>query len=148
MKARKYDEAHTIALEKLTGAARIALSNMHIDSGTDTATWKEISSEAFELRDELLIEFKYACTDVPKKIEILKEISKGSTISDMIQELFDLATLSETILPELEATNFPMELLTRTNELSEVLGTMQISAKLDRSNNSESRIIRDQAVVH
>ncbi|MGL1937128.1 MAG: hypothetical protein OCD01_19020 [Fibrobacterales bacterium] len=147
LRARNYKDADTIALTKLTGAARIAQSNMHIDTGSNEVTWKEIAPEAFELRDTLLTEFKYACQKAPKKIEVLKKISKGTNISDMIQDLFDLARLSETILPELEATNFPTALLARTKEISEELGPMQMSAKIDRSNSKESRVIRDQAIT-
>ncbi len=147
LKARKFKDETLTALIKRTGATRIAQINMQLEIKNKNSLWKQKQPVAFDLRDTLLAEFKFACRDIPERIEILKDISKGATISDMIHDLYELAKFGETVLSELEDIAFDMDLIAIAKDLSEELGEIQVSAKLDRNIMTESRIIREQAVV-
>ncbi len=146
--ARGYKLKMSALLERQIGATREAQSRLIVFRNKDEAAqteWAENSTIAFNLRNKLLKEMKFACRKNTKKLQTLKEISKGASIGDMLLDLATLSTLGKEIIPELEAIVFDMTLLTEAANLSNELGLTMKEAEQDRSTNSEIKEIRDRA---
>lgn len=106
--------------------------------------WLAISGTAHDLRDIILHDFRYAYRNDENIISKLKEVSKGATHSDMIQDLGKLIAVSEKYPENLIKMNFDMTLLDKAKEMSKTLGLIYAEAKAeDRS--SEAKDIRDRA---
>lgn len=111
--------------------------------------WKEISIEAFELRDELLHFCKYAYRNNSKLKDVVSRIAEGYGNADMVQDLAELALLGTENPEPLLGLQYNMEKLDRANELSDVCGVLLgkvNGAKLD--NDKPAKEMRDRAFTH
>ncbi len=148
---KKFPIENALDLEKRIGALREAQGRyMIFKNGGSGAQqyWAEHSPTAFELRDDLLATMKFACRKNSTHTKTLKEISKGSTISDMIQDLVDLTILGKEITVELEAVGADLSLIDTAAQQVNALTKIQRMAEEDRKSNSEVRTIRDQAYTY
>ena len=111
--------------------------------------WKEISIEAFELRDELLHFCKYAYRNNSKLKDVVNRIAEGYGNADMVQDLAELSLLGTENPELLVGLQYNMEKLDRANELSDVCGVLLgkvNGAKVD--NDKPAKEMRDRAFTH
>ncbi len=134
-------------LHRRTGATRIAIINFQLETKTVTNEWKAKKTYAFDFRDTLLTDIKFACRERSDLSEILKDITKGASIDDMIHDLFELAKLGESVSDELKAINFDSALLSEAKQLSTELNDVRSISKATSAIHAESRIIKDQAMT-
>ncbi len=108
-------------LQARTGALREAQSLwnkerfMREEAGNE---WKVKSPEAYDLRNTLLHDFRFAYRKESDLLNRVSAIAEGSGHADMIQDLNDLATLGKDHTTLLEKINFDLTLLDKTAVLA------------------------------
>ncbi|NBC84298.1 MAG: hypothetical protein GVY19_13095 [Bacteroidetes bacterium] len=110
--------------------------------------WKEEAPEAFEFRDQLIRDFRWAFRKRPDLLGNVDAIDEGYTNADMIQDLNDLAVLGKDHPTELEASNFDMAKLDEAAALSDRMATINAKANGERHQDNEEKKIRDKAYTH
>jgi hypothetical protein len=110
--------------------------------------WAEQSHRGYDLRDELLHDFRYAYRDDAKLLSKVNYIALGDTHADMIQDLNDLAVFGKEYSGPLDAINFDMSRLDRAAEMSEKMSELLSDATADKLSCNEAKKIRDQAYTH
>lgn len=110
--------------------------------------WKEESPKAYELRDDLLDDFRYAFRKRKDLLGRVKEIYNGNGDADMIQDLSDLSVLGKSNTEELIAAKFKMKNLNIAAELSNNLAEMLAKANGATLENSKAKVMRDKAFTH
>ena len=133
------------------GALREANSrweNRRFDHGELGRTWKKESDYGYYFRDFLLREFRYAYDHDPVLLSKVSRIADGNGHADMIQDLNDLAVLGREYAEPLHATRFDMAHLDRAAHLSDKLGSMQADAQVNREQNSDALVIRNQSYTY
>ncbi len=133
------------------GALREAESvwNLHRFSREDAAKqWAEDSPEAYDLRNELLHEFRFAYrndADLSKKVN---NIADGAGHADMLQDLNDLSLLGKKNPDPLTAISFDMTLLDAAAQKADELAALYAIVTGDRSEYNEAKKIRDKAYTY
>jgi hypothetical protein len=133
------------------GALREANSrweNRRFDHGALGRTWKKESDNGYDFRDFLLREFRYAYDQDPTLLSKVSRIADGNGHADMIQDLNDLAVLGREYTEPLRATRFDLAHLDRAAHLSDILGSMQAEAQVNREQNSDALVIRNQSYTY
>ncbi|MGL1934468.1 MAG: hypothetical protein OCD01_05590 [Fibrobacterales bacterium] len=147
---KNFDTKISTRLEKLIGAYRHAQSRMAwaTDSYSESRKrWKALSPLAFELRNDLLNEYRFVAFGNDAVTKLIKEVSQGRTIADLIEDLHILAHPSDAIRTQLEDINFDFEQLKNAANLAFEVGTIQKDAELHRFAVTEERKIRDKVVT-
>lgn len=110
--------------------------------------WKATAPTAYELRDDLLADFRYAFRKREDLLSRVREISEGSGDADMIQDLSDLNALGKANTDELAKIKFDETRLdqaaTQANQLAELLAQANGAAQ----DNSKAKLLRDAAFAH
>lgn len=134
-----------------TGAARHAQSIWNAERyGQEEAalTWKEESPKAYEFRNDLLADLRFAYRKRTDLTERVRAIADGEGNADMIQDLSDISALGKANSEELIQINFDLTQLDlaeqRSNELAELLA----KANGSRLDNSKAKEMRDRAYTH
>lgn len=110
--------------------------------------WNKDSPAAYELRDDLLSEFKFAYRDHENLLKRVKEIAEGTAHADMLQDLNDLAMLGRKNPLQLELTNFDTGLLDKAEKISDTLSALLAAATTEKKQDNRPRIIRDMAYTY
>ncbi|NIM17283.1 MAG: hypothetical protein GTO45_35215 [Candidatus Aminicenantes bacterium] len=110
--------------------------------------WKEQSPLAFEFRDKLLFDLRFAFRNDDDLLGKLSDIAEGYSNADMIQDLNDLSVLGLEHPDLLAAVNFDMTLLDQAAQKADELAQLLAAATGERIDTSESKKIRDQAYTH
>lgn len=110
--------------------------------------WQEKSPAAYDLRDEILHAMRFAYRKRPDLLNRVSAITEGSGHADMIQDLNDASILGKENSEPLAAIGFDLTLLDTAATIAAELGELYARATTDRADNSETRIIRDQAYTH
>ena len=110
--------------------------------------WKAAAPTAYELRDDLLADFRYAFRKRDDLLSRVREISEGSGDADMIQDLSDLSALGKANLAELEAIKFDPARLDLAAGKADELADMLALANGASQDNSKAKLLRDAAFVH
>ncbi len=110
--------------------------------------WAEKSPAAYDLRNTLLHEFRYAYRNRPDVLSRVSVIANGSGHADMIQDLNDLAVLGRENPEPLAAINFDTAILDQAAGLSDSLGEMLAVMNGDRNEHSETKTMRDKAYTY
>lgn len=111
--------------------------------------WSLISTEGFELRDELLHFCRYAYRKDKALMDIVHRIAEGATNADMIQDLSELAMLGKNNPSQLEAVSLDLLKLDRAAELAEQGGLLLGKVNGDRDDNLKvDKDMRDRAFTH
>ncbi|WP_299311408.1 hypothetical protein [uncultured Aquimarina sp.] len=110
--------------------------------------WKEESPKAYDLRDGLLADFRFAYRRRPDLLGRVKAIAEGTGDADMIQDLSDISVLGKANTEELATISFDLvqldEAASRSNELADLLA----EANGSRLDDSKARDMRDRAYTH
>lgn len=110
--------------------------------------WAVESPLAYELRNELVQEFRFAFRNDVKLSAKVSTIADGSGHADMLQDLNDLAVLGRANPEPLAKTNFDMTLLDQAAQKSYDLAALLADATGERADYSEAKRIRDQAYTY
>lgn len=110
--------------------------------------WKQKSPAGYQLRNQLLDEFEFAFYQNPSLMARLQDAKKGSTHSDMIQDLTDLALLGKNNAALLEVTNFDLHLLDQAIVLSDELARILAIANGEKAEDGAAKIMRDKAYTY
>jgi hypothetical protein len=110
--------------------------------------WEKESKAAYDLRNRLLHQFRYAYRKDADLLKAVKAIGKGRKQADMIQDLSDLSVLGEKNPQPLSDINFDMSLLDKATETAEQMALLLAQVTSIRNRESEAQTIRDQAFTH
>ncbi len=111
--------------------------------------WSLISTEGFELRDELLHFCRYAYRKDKALMTIVHRIAEGATNADMIQDLSELAMLGKNNPTLLEAVSLDLLKLDRATELAEQGGVLLGKVNGDRDDHLKiDKDMRDRAFTY
>ena len=107
--------------------------------------WRNEYPSAYELRDYLMHYFYHAFRAMPDVIAQLHVIGNGSTSSNMIQDLSDLAAIGRKFPEELSRCGFEPELLDQTEQKATVLNEMLAQVNNAKAKASPFKEVRDKA---
>jgi len=110
--------------------------------------WNSASALAYELRDRLAADFRFAFRNHPDLLPMVKRISNKKNHPTMIQDLNDLSYLGRTNRPLLEAIRFDMSLLEKAAQTSTDMGSLLANTIAALGKLCEVKKIRDQAYTH
>ncbi|MCX6581986.1 MAG: hypothetical protein NT166_17590 [Candidatus Aminicenantes bacterium] len=110
--------------------------------------WESLSALAYELRDRLLADFRFAFRNQPDLQPMLKRISTKKNHPTMIQDLNDLSVLGRANRPLLEAVRFDMSLLEKAAQTSWDLTALLARTTTARLKVGEGKRIRDLAYTY
>ncbi|GET31264.1 hypothetical protein PbJCM13498_01270 [Prolixibacter bellariivorans] len=134
-----------------TGACREAQSlwfKDHYTSKEAKKLWDEQSPAAYDLRDELLHDFRYAFRDNTQLLGRVSEIADGTGHADMIQDLNDLAVLGRENPDPLAAINFDVTQLDTAAQTADAMAELLAQSNGDQQEGNPAKIIRDRAYTH
>lgn len=110
--------------------------------------WIEKSPLAYDLRNELLHDLRFAFRKDKDLSARVTGIAEGEGHADMIQDLNDLSILGKENPELLAKINFDMSLLDKAAELADEMAPLLGEATSDRAGYSESKMIRDKAFTY
>lgn len=140
-----------LALPVRAGACREAQSRWIKERNTRQKAeqaWKEEAPAAFDLRDQLVHNFRFAFRKFDGLLARVDEIAQGDTGSDMVQDLNDLAVLGQSNVDLLTAIQFDLKQLDAAATLSERMGDLLGATNGERRKDSEAMRTRDQAFTY
>ncbi|WP_109852224.1 hypothetical protein [Aquimarina sp. AU58] len=138
-------------LTKRTGALRYAQSlwirrkNGQEESQTE---WKQKLPIAYELRKELLADFRYAFRNHKELISAIRDIAKGKSYADLIQDLSSLSVLGKSNVAKLKNINFDLQKLDHAEQLSKEMA--QLLAQVNSAIKQSGEVVktRNQSYTH
>lgn len=133
------------------GALREAQSiwkALQFADGAAEKEWDKQSPLAYELRDQLLDDFRFAYRKDNDLLKRVKAIAGGTGHADMIQDLNDLAKLGKANPAPLEKINLDMTLLDKAAAASSLMASMLAGVERDRRSYSEAIKIRNLAFTY
>ncbi|MEL6561562.1 MAG: hypothetical protein AAFQ94_25460 [Bacteroidota bacterium] len=135
------------SLEEKAGALRYAQSNWittRYSQEEAERQWDERSGVAYELKDDLIADYRFAFRYREDLLSRLSEVVSGTSHADMIQDLSDLAALGKIGQEELAAINFNESKLVEAETMADELGIVLAKAN-EQGEKSEAKLIRDKA---
>lgn len=111
-------------------------------------TWRQESPVAYELRDDLLADLRFAYRKREDLIMRVRAIADGSGDADMIQDLSDISALGKANPEELTQINFDMTLLDIAMIRAEELADLRAKANGAVLDNTKAKDMRDRAYTH
>jgi len=126
------------------GALRAAQS-LWIRESRSQDEWNKKSPAAYELRDDLIADFRYAFRKEDSLLARVDEIDKGDGHEDMLQDLNDLAVLGEAHTELLTSIGFDLAKLQTASSLSEEMAHLLAVVNENKTGGSEAKYLRDQA---
>lgn len=110
--------------------------------------WKDQAPAAFDLRDQLIHDYRFAFRKFDGLLARVDEIAQGDTNSDMVQDLNDLAVLGRSNGDLLGATGFDFTLIDKAADLADRMGDLLGATNGERKKDSEAMLIRDKAYTY
>ncbi|MFC2145781.1 hypothetical protein ACFLRT_00300 [Acidobacteriota bacterium] len=110
--------------------------------------WDKLSPLAYDLRNRLLTDFRFAFRKHPGLMTTVRGISKGENKPKMIQDLNDLSVLGKANPQLLEAIHFDMFFLDKAAQTAREMAVLLAEINKYKQERSEAKKIRDQAYTH
>lgn len=110
--------------------------------------WAEDSPGAYDLRDELLHEFRFAFRNDPVLLRKVNDINEGDSHADMIQDLNDLSVLGKTNFDLLTAIGLDMTVLDTAADKANEMASLYAEVTGDRIEYNAAKKIRDKAFTY
>lgn len=110
--------------------------------------WLEESPAAYELRNELILAYRYAYRKYPEISGIVNNIAGNNIHIDVIQDLHNLAVLGSKNPKSLNAINFEFDLLNRAAETSLEMAVLLAKANGEKLEQGETKIACDKAFTY
>lgn len=145
------DWALVTSLPTRAGACREAQSlwvKEHNTRKQAEQAWKEQAPAAFDLRDQLIHDFRFAFRKSDHLLARVDEIAQGDTSSDMVQDLNDLAILGRANPGLLTPINFDLTKLDLAADVSDRMGDLLGATNGERKEDSEAMLVRDKAFTY
>lgn len=146
MDARYLDE-----IDVRVGALREAQSRWnkeYTEQEEAQKLWNEKSEDAYDLRDELLRDMRYAYRKDEALLDQVSNITEGYGHADMIQDLNDLAVLGKANTGPLQAINLDMSKLDSASAMANEMGELLGKANGGQLSDNEAKLLRDRAYTH
>lgn len=140
-----------LTLPVRAGACREAQSLWNKERNTRQEAeqaWKDQAPAAFDLRNQLVHDFRFAFRKFDGLLSRVDEIAQGDTNADMVQDLNDLAAVGKANPEPLVAINFEMPLLDTAADVSDRMGDLLGATNGERKEVSEAMLIRDKAFTY
>ncbi|BAX81976.1 hypothetical protein [Labilibaculum antarcticum] len=131
-----------------TGALRTAQSNWQsqkTDKKKAREAWDAEAPELFRFRDELADHLAFALRNKPTELEIVKKIKEGTSRSDAIQDLADLAVLGRENAPALTAISYDLSLLDKATGMADYFGGLLGELNGHMYFEDDIKLVRDKA---
>lgn len=106
-----------------------------------------VHNEAKKLYKELIHEFTFAFSNRSDLLSALKNIKKGNSLSDLVQDLHNMATLGEGNLALLKRINFDESHIGRAREISETLGSISGTVNAEEYRKTKALDVRNRAYI-
>lgn len=110
--------------------------------------WSEKSPDAYDLRDDLLRDMRYAYRRDTALLDQVAKITDGFGHADMIQDLNDLAVLGKANTEPLQAIKLDMAKLDRAATMANEMGELLGKANGGQLNDNAAKLLRDRAYTH
>jgi hypothetical protein len=110
--------------------------------------WREITTEARELRQLLLHHMRFIFRKNPAALAGIRKFSEGNSHIAIIQALYDIAIFGEDRIELLEAARFDITLLRRAADLSGEMASLYAVVTNTRRTPDKKLKIRNQAYTH
>ena len=110
--------------------------------------WKDQAPAAFDLRNQLLHNFRFAFRKFDGLLTRVDEIAQGDTNSDMVQDLNDLSVVGKANTEPLAVINFDLPMLDTAADVSDRMGDLLGATNGERKEDSEAMLIRDKAFTY
>ncbi|WP_074405805.1 hypothetical protein [Aquimarina megaterium] len=110
--------------------------------------WREESPRAYEFRNDLLADLRFAFR---KRLDLLarvRAIADGEGDADMIQDLMDISVLGKANIAELEKAKYDLGNFDMAAQQSDSLAELLAKANGATLDNSKAKEIRDRAYTH
>jgi len=135
-------------LQQRTAALRAAQQNWVVRFQTRKdarSEWNRRSPEAYELRDSLLRNLRFALRRNAEAQTQCDFIARGTGHTDMLGDLNNLAGLGRRYSEALRAINFDLQQLVLAETTARELGTLLAEVNGDQLDGNEERVLRDRA---
>lgn len=142
-----YFDAFPFALAICRDAQAKWTSEQKLKSDASKA-WSEQAPTGFALRDQLLMDFRYAYRKDNELLKSVALIAEGSTNADMIQDLADLSALGKAHTAELTAIHFDFTKLDTAATLSSTLAGVLAASNGDKKSEKAELLLRNRAYTH
>ena len=142
------DWTKTEDLPVCLGALREAQSQWNAERNTQEQAgkaWSDKAPAAYDMRDTLLHDFRYAFRNDSVLLGRVSAIADGNGHADMIQDLNDLAVLGKENAGPLADIHFDATLLDQAATTADELGQLLSLVNGDRREHSEIKTMRDKA---
>ncbi len=110
--------------------------------------WREESPKAYEFRNDLLADLRFAFRKRPDLLPRVREITDGEGDADMIQDLMDISVLGKANLEELKKIKYDLKRLDIAAQQSDSLAELLAKANGATLDNSKAKEMRDRAFTH
>lgn len=110
--------------------------------------WKEESPKAYEFRNDLLADLRFAFRKRPDLSARVRAIADGDGDADMIQDLMDISVLGKANIAELEKAKYDLRNFDIAAQKSDALAELLAKANGATLDNSKAKEIRDRAYTH
>jgi len=110
--------------------------------------WKEITTEARELRQLLLHHMRFIFRKDAAALAGIRKLSEGKSHIAIIQALYNIAIFGEERIELLEAAHFDISLLRRAADLSGEMSSLYADVTNTRRTPDKKYKIRNQAYTH
>lgn len=131
-----------------TGALRTAQSNWEAKRSAKKKAgdlWNLEAPELFRFRDEMADHMEFALRDNPTALEIVKKIKEGTSRSDAIQDLADLAVLGKDNIKALTAIKYEIGLLDKASEKADYFAGLLGDINGRMYFEDDIKLVRDKA---
>lgn len=136
-----------IRLEALSEAEAI-WKTLWLGRNSIYSEWKSLSTIAYDLRDQLRADFRFAFRAHPSLLSILKNISHKKNHPEMIQNLNDLSVLGRENSQLLEATGFDMSNIEKAEQTSVEMASLLAQTIAASGKLADAKKIRNQAYIY
>jgi len=110
--------------------------------------WRDITTEAKELRQLLLHHMRFIFRKNPAALTDIRKLSEGKSHIAIIQALYDIAIFGENRIELLESAGFDISLLRRAADLSGEMSSLYAVVINARRTPDKKYKIRNQAYTH
>ncbi len=111
-------------------------------------TWRKESPKAYEFRNDLLADLRFAFRKRPDLLSRVRAIADGEGDANMIQDLMDISVLGKANVTELEKIKYDLRRFNIAEQKSDSLAELLAKANGATLDNSKAKEVRDRAFTH
>ena len=147
LERRGLSEDHIMQLPLRAGACRRTQS-LWMKEGRSLDQWNAQASKAYDMRDGLIHDFRFAFRNYDTLLSRVNEIAAGDGHDDMVQDLNDLAVLGNDNQELLLAISFDLTKLETATLLSDEMAELLALTNGSKGEGSEAKYLRNRAYTY